>query len=384
MEKTTLTQKRKILLASSVVVVLIILLIIRLLYIQVFRAEELQQLAYEQQTRDRLIKAVRGDIVDRNGEVLATSETAYSISVINAQITDIEKVSSELSRILELEYDYVKDKASEKVALVRIKTKVDKDTADLIRECNLDGVVIDEDIRRVYPNNELASQVIGFVGKDNQGIIGLESKYEDYLKGDIGKILTETDGRGKKMPEGNEYRIEPTIGDTLITSLDKTLQEYCEQVLDVTMEQTQAKRSAIVLMNPNNGEIYAMANKPSFDPNEPFIPIDEETSFIWDSLSEKEQSDYLNQMWRNFTINDTYEPGSTFKIVTSVAGLSEGVVTNETEFDCNSGYEVAGRFIKCWKSPMSHGHENFVQGVMNSCNAEYELEHLRWYINKVS
>ncbi len=224
--------------------------------------------------------------------------------------------------------------------------------------------------------------MVGFVGKDNQGIIGLEAKYEEYLKGNIGKILTETDGRGKKMPDGNEYRVEPTKGDTLVTSIDKTLQTYTEQILDVTMEKTKAKRAAIILMNPNNGEIYAMANKPSFDPNEPFVPVDEETAFIWDSLSSKEQSDYLNKMWRNFTINDTYEPGSTFKIVTSVAGLAEGVVDMASQFDCNSGYEVAGRFIKCWKSPMSHGHENFVEGVMNSCNPVFMITAERLGVDK--
>ncbi len=368
MEKLNLLQKRKIIVVTIIIFLASIILLARVLYIQGFMSSKLQQLAYEQQTRDRLIKAVRGDIVDRNGEILATSESAYSISVINAQIKDIDEVSKNLSEILELPYDYVKEKASEKVALVRIKTKVDKETADKIRSLGIPGIVIDEDIKRIYPNGELAAQVVGFVGKDNQGIIGLEAKYDEYLKGEIGKILTETDGRGSKMPDGNEYRVEPTKGNTLVTSIDLTLQQYCEQILDVTLEKTQAKRAAIVLMNPNNGEIYAMANMPSFDPNQPFMPLDPDMALAWDTLNSKEQSDYLNKMWRNFTINDTYEPGSTFKIVTSVAGLSESVVADESEFDCNSGYEVAGRFIKCWKSPMSHGHETFVEGVMNSCN----------------
>lgn len=373
MIKTNILQKKKMLLISITIIVIIVLLLIRVIYIQAFSSEKLQKLAYEQQTRDRLIKAVRGDIVDRNGEILATSETAYSISVINAQITDIEHLSKSLAEILELEYDFVKEKASEKVALVRIKTKVDKEIADEVRNLNIDGVVIDEDVKRVYPNGEMAAQVIGFVGKDNQGIIGLEAKYEDYLKGDIGKILTETDGRGNKMPNGTEYRVEPTKGNTLVTSIDKTLQEFCEQTLDVTLEQTKAKRAAIVLMNPKNGEIYAMANKPSFDPNTPFIPIDEEVLFTWDSLDNKEQSDYLNKMWRNFTINDTYEPGSTFKIVTSVAGLSEGVVDNESEFDCNGYHMVGKRMIKCWRYPNVHGHETFVDGVKNSCNPVFMI-----------
>ncbi len=170
--------------------------------------------------------------------------------------------------------------------------------------CIKDSILIDEDIKRIYPNNELAAQVIGFVGKDNQGIVGIEAKYDEYLKGDVGKILTETDGRGSKMPNGNEYRVEPTKGNTLVTSIDKTLQIYTEQILDVTLEKTKAKRASIILMNPNNGEIYAMANKPSFNPNEPFMPVDEQTKFIWDTLDNKEQSDYLNKMWRNFAINE--------------------------------------------------------------------------------
>lgn len=376
MQKTNLLQKRKILAVSITVIVVVVILLIRVLYIQMFSSEFLQKMAYEQQTRDRLIKAVRGDIVDRNGEILATSQTAYSISVINAQITNVEEVSRKLSEILELPYDDVLKKASEKVALVRIKTKVDKTVADEIRLLDLDGVVIDEDVKRVYPYSTLASSVIGFVGKDNQGILGLEAKYEEYLKGDIGKILTETDGRGSRMPNGSEYRVEPTKGYTLVTSIDKTLQEFCEQTLDVTMEKTKAKRSAIILMNPKNGEIYAMANKPSFDANNPFMPIDEETLFIWDSLDSKTQADYLNNMWRNFTINDTYEPGSTFKIVTSVAGLSEGVVENDSDFFCNGYHVVAGRKIKCWRSPNAHGALNFVEGVMNSCNAVCKLKHL--------
>ncbi len=304
MEKLNLTQKRKLVYVSFTVVMLTFLLLIRVFYIQAFKSDELQELAYEQQTRDRLIKAVRGDIVDVNGEILATSETAYSISVINAQIKDMDLVCKSLSEILELEYDYVEKKASEKVALVRIKTKVSKELADEIRKLNIDGVVIDEDIKRVYPNDNLAAQVIGFVGKDNQGIIGLEAKYDEYLKGEIGKILTETDGRGNKMPNGSEYRVEPEKGNTLVTSINKKLQEYCEQTLEVTLEKTKAKRAAIVLMNPNNGEIYAMANMPSFNLNEPFTPVDDDTLTAWDSLNSKEQSDYLNKMWRNFAINE--------------------------------------------------------------------------------
>ena len=257
---------------------------------------------------------------------------------------------------------------NKKVALERIKTKVDKNIADEIRNLNLDGVMIDEDIKRVYPNNNMASQVIGFVGKDNQGIVGLEAKYDEYLEGKQGKILTETDARGVEFNNSKQERISPTNGYTLVTSLDINMQKYAEQALEKVVEAKGAKRGSIILMNPQNGEIYAMANKPDFDLNEPFVINNEDLKSNWDNMSEKEKNDALNQMWRNFSINDTYEPGSTFKVMTSAMGLEEGIVTPDTHFNCSGGKTVAGRYIKCWRSPRSHGSQTFTQGVQNSCN----------------
>ncbi len=355
----------------------------RLFYIQVFQSDWLQEKAYEQQTRDRLIKANRGMILDRNNVALATTETVASISVVNSQIKDFDLVAKELSTRLGLDYDYVYQKITKKVALERIKTKVDKQLADEIRDLNLKGVMIDEDIKRVYPYSTLASQVIGFVGKDNQGIIGLEAKYDDYLNGEEGKILSETDARGIRMENGIEDRKEPENGLNLVTTIDVVIQQYAEHALDKAMLNTRAKRAAVIVMDPNDGSILAMANKPDFDLNEPFTINNDELKLIWDDLTEKERNEALNQMWRNFTINDTYEPGSTFKVLTSVAGLEEGVVTADTHFTCNGYHVVAGRRIKCWKSPKTHGLQNFVEGVKNSCNAECELEHLRQYINKI-
>lgn len=373
MNKATILIKKKFILLEVVFVTILLLLIVRVAYIQVHRAEELQTLAYEQQTRDRLISANRGEILDRNMNKIATIETVATVSVINAQVENPEEVSRVLSEKLELDYDYVYNKVTKRVALERVKSKVDKATADEIRALGVSGIMVDEDTKRVYPYSTLASQVIGFVGRDNQGIVGLEAKYDEALKGAQGKIMTETDATGDKMPNGKEERKNPVDGNNLVTSIDVVIQQYAEQALDLAMQTTNAKRSAIIVMNPNNGEILAMANKPDFDLNEPFEINDEELKLIWDSMSSENQNNELNKMWRNFTINDTYEPGSTFKIITSVAGLEEGVVDENTGFVCN-GHTVVGNVrIKCWRSPRAHGALNFVEGVKQSCNAECEL-----------
>lgn len=368
MNKLSILSKKKILFIMWAFIAAIIGLMGRVLYIQAFEADELQAKAYEQQTRDRLITPNRGAILDRNMVGIAKSQTVASVSVINAQVQNKEEVSGILSGILEMDYDYVFEKVSKRVALERIKIKVDKDTADEIRNLNLPGVVIDEDIKRIYPYSTLASQVIGFVGKDNQGIIGLEAKYDEYLKGVQGKILTETDAKGVDIKDGQQFREAPVDGNNLVLSIDVILQQYAEQTIEKVVTAKEAKRGAIIMMNPQNGEIYAMANKPDFDLNQPFTINDDQLSFIWDSLTAEEQNVYLNQMWRNFSINDTYEPGSTFKIITSSAGLEEGVVTPSSTFTCTSSRLVGGRTIKCWRSPLSHGHETFVEGVQNSCN----------------
>lgn len=339
----------------------------RLVFIELFRAEEWQELAYEQQTRDRLITPKRGSILDRNGEGIALTETVNAVSVIPVQVKEKEKTAQYLADTLDLEYNDVLEKIQQKVALVRIKTKVDTETAAAIRKANYPGVEVDEDVQRIYPYSELAAQVIGFVGKDNQGIIGLEAKYDELLEGEKGKILTLTDSRGNEV-DSEQERIPPVDGKNLVTTMDVVMQQYAEQTIAKVVETKGAKRGVIIILNPQNGEIYAMANYPSFDLNDPFTIQDEELAANWDSFSEEEKNDYLNQMWRNTAINDTYEPGSTFKIVTSSAGLEEGVVTPQSSFFCR-GFHIAGdRQIKCWRYPRTHGAETFVQGVQNSCN----------------
>lgn len=343
------------------------LLLGRIVFIEFFRSAQWQQLAYEQQTRDRLIMPKRGSILDRNGIGIAMTETVNAVSVIPVQVKEKEKTAAYLADMLELDYEAVLKKVSENVALVRIKTKVDSALAAEIRREEIPGVMVDEDVKRVYPYSEMAAQVIGFVGKDNQGILGLEAKYDELLEGKQGKILTLTDSRGNEV-DSQQERIPPEDGKNLITTIDVVMQQYAEQTIARAVETKAAKRGLIIVLNPQNGEIYAMANYPFFDLNDPFTINDEALAAIWDGLSEKEQNDYLNAMWRNTAINDTYEPGSTFKIVTSAAGLEEGVVTPQSSFFCN-GFHIAGdRRIKCWRFPRTHGAETFVQGVQNSCN----------------
>ncbi|MFQ7260012.1 MAG: peptidoglycan D,D-transpeptidase FtsI family protein [Christensenellales bacterium] len=340
---------------------------VRVGYIMLTKDEEYQNKAYEQQTRDRLITPKRGSILDRNGVGMAVTESVSSVSVIHAQIKDKEATATALSEILELDYDDVLEDIEERVALKRIKTKVDNETAAEIRALELPGVMIDEDIERTYPYCTLAANVIGFVGKDNQGIIGLESKYEDYLKGKAGKILTQTDSKGLRVSDAEE-RVEPISGDNLVTSIDVVIQQYAEQEIKAAVEAKGAKSGLIIVMNPQNGEIYAMANYPTFDLNEPFTINDPELAKAWDTFTAEEKNDYLNRMWRNKAINDTYEPGSTFKIVTASAGLEEGVITPDSPFTCTGSMTVGGRQIKCWRYPRTHGEQTFVQGVRNSCN----------------
>ncbi len=366
--KPSIGIKKKLLFLLIAFESLIAVLFIRTFYIQSVEADFLQAKAYEQQTRDRLITPNRGAILDRNMKGLALTETVSSISVIHSQVKYPEEISKVLSEKLEMDYEYVLAKVSKRVALERIKIKVDKELADEIREMNMAGVVVDEDIKRIYPYSTAASQVIGFVGKDNQGIIGLEAKYDSYLKGEAGKILTETDARGIELKDGNVLRVPPTNGNNLVTTLDITIQQYAEQTIKKAVEAKQANRGLIVVMNPQNGEIYAIANEPGFDLNDPFTINSDELAAMWDTFTPEEQNNYLNQMWRNFAINDTYEPGSTFKIMTSCMGLSEGVITRDSMFTCGGSYTVAGRQIKCWRSPRSHGALNFVEGVQNSCN----------------
>lgn len=366
--RITLKSRRHIVFMLAVWEFMLAALIFRIFYIQYFKGAEYQVLAYEQQTRDRLISPTRGEIQDRNGEPIATSVTAASVSVIHAQVKEPEKVAKILSEKLELNYDETLEKINKRVALMRIKTKVDKKTAEEISALKLDGVMVDEDILRVYPYNNLASHVVGFVGKDNQGIIGLEAKYDNYLKGEKGKIKTQTDGRGIELKNSEEDRIAPKAGYNLVTSIDINLQQFAEQTIEKAVKAKNAKRGAVIMMNPQNGEILAMVCKPDFNLNEPYKINDVSLQAQWDTISQGDKNKALNQMWRNFNINDTYEPGSTFKVITSSAGLEEGVVSENDSFNCGGGRTVGGRYIKCWRSPRSHGQETFVQGVQNSCN----------------
>lgn len=368
MNKASILVKKKLLFFLMLFEIVICVLCARIFFIQSIEADFWQSKAYEQQTRDRLIAPNRGAIFDRNMNGIAKTETVASVSVIHAQIKEPEKIAKILAEKLDMDYETVLKKVNKHVALERVKIKVEKDLADDIRKLNLEGVVIDEDIKRVYPYSNLAAQVIGFVGKDNQGIIGLEAKYDKFLKGKAGKIMTETDASGRQLKNGQECRKEPVQGNNLVLSLDVVLEQYAEQVLEKAISAKKAKRGAIILLNPQTGEIYAMANKPDFDLNEPFKINSSELESVWQNLSDKEKNDALNQMWRNFSINDTYEPGSSFKIITSASGLEEGIITPESRFNCSGAKVVGGRTIKCWRFPRNHGAESFVEGVQNSCN----------------
>ena len=357
--------KKKMLVVFGAAVVIILALLARLVYLMVFDAEYYQKRAEALHEREREIKAARGEIVDRNGVVLATNKTVCTISVIHSQIEDSEKVIQVLSEELELPEETVRKRVEKVSSMEKVKTNVEKEIGDKIRNYNLAGVKVDEDFKRYYPYGELASKVLGFTGGDNQGIIGLEVKYEDVLKGTNGTILTITDARGIELEGIAENRIEPVAGNTLKVSLDYNIQSFCEQAAEKVMEEKQAEAVSILLMNPQNGEILAMVNVPEFDLNAPFeLPAEEGGQ---ESVSDEKKQELLNQMWRNRCINDTYEPGSTFKIITSAACLEEGVVHLEDTFSCPGYRIVEDRKIRCHKVG-GHGSETFVQGIQNSCN----------------
>ena len=356
--------KKKILVVFVCAALILCALIGRLVWLMIFDAEYYQELAQDLHEREREIKAARGEIVDRNGVVLATNRTVCTISVIHSQIEDPKRVTEVLSAELEMEENEVREKVEKVSSMERIRTNVDKETGDRIRNYDLAGVKVDEDYKRYYPFDNLASRVLGFTGGDNQGIIGLEVKYEDYLKGTNGTILTVTDARGVELDGVAEDRIEPVVGETLQVSLDYNIQAYCQQAAENVMEEKQAEAVSILLMNPQNGEIYACVNVPEFDLNDPY---ELNTGVDADSLSDEELQDQLNQMWRNRCINDTYEPGSVFKIITASACLEEGVVSLDDTFFCPGYRIVEDRKIRCHKVG-GHGQETFVQGIQNSCN----------------
>lgn len=355
--------RRKIMIIFVAVLLLMVFLMGRLVYLMIFCSEYYGVRAENLHERERDIKAARGNIYDRNGVVLAENKTVCTISVIHSQIEDPEKVITVLTKELGMSEETVRKRVEKVSSIERIKTNVEKETGDAIRAYELAGVKIDEDYKRYYPYNELASKVIGFTGGDNQGIIGIEVKYDEYLEGINGKILTLTDARGVEIKNAGERRSEPVEGDDLYLSLDYNIQMYAAQAAVKVREEKQADSVSILVMNPQNGEILAMVNEPEFNLNEPFVLNTEMDT----ELSEEEKQDALNKMWRNQCINDTYEPGSTFKIITASAALEEGKVSLSDQFNCPGYKIVEDRRIRCHKVG-GHGAEDFTHGIMNSCN----------------
>ena len=378
MKKNRTFHKKKVWTIFLLCAVMMLGLAGRLVYLMGIRADYYGEKAQELHERERPIKAARGEIVDAKGNVLASNKIVCTVSVIHSQIKEPEKIISLLSQKLELSEDTVRKKVEKISAIERIRTNVEKKVGDEIRKAGLAGVKVDEDYKRYYPWNSLASRVLGFTGADNQGIIGLEVEYEEVLSGESGKILTTTDARGIELDGVGENRKEPKTGSTLRTSLDISIQEYVQQAALKVMEEKDAERVSILLMNPQNGEIYACVNVPEFDLNHPFeLNTEADTS----GLSSEKKQELLNQMWRNPCLNDTYEPGSTFKIITMAAGLEEGAVTMEDRFYCPGYKLVDDRRIHC-ANRRGHGSQNFVEGAQNSCNPVFIEVGLRLGVKK--
>lgn len=354
--------RKKLFIVFLISALLMVGLCAQLGFLMIARSDHYSKMADELHKRERTIKAARGEIVDRNGTVIAANRTVCTVSVIHNQVTEPEKVIRELVRILELPETEVRKKVEKWSSREIIRTNVEKSVGDEIMNLGLSGVKVDEDYRRYYPYGSLASKVLGFTGADNQGIIGLEVMYEKYLKGQDGLILTLSDAKGTELQNAAEERVEPIPGNTLTVSLDVNIQKYAEQAAYQVMEKKGAKAVSIIIMNPQNGEIYAMVNAPEFDLNDPFSLSGESSG-----LTGSELQDARNKMWRNRCINDTYEPGSTFKIITAAAGLEAGVVHLDDKFSCPGFRIVEDRKIRCHKVG-GHGAETFLQGAMNSCN----------------
>lgn len=364
--------RKKIMTVFFVCAAILIFLFVRLVYLMVWRADHYAQLATELHERERSIKAARGRILDRNGTVLADNKTVCTVSVIHNQIENKEEVIQVLSQELDLSEEYVTKRVEKYSSMERIKSNVEKVTGDKIREYDLAGVKVDEDFKRYYPEGDLASKVLGFTGGDNQGIIGLEVVYEEVLKGEAGTILTVTDAKGIELDAAGERRIEPVAGNDLCISLDRNIQEYATQLANQAMAAKEADGVSIIVMNPQTGEIYACADVPEFDLNNPY-ELPEGTE---ENLSAEEKQNLLNGIWRNGCINDTYEPGSTFKIITAAAGLEEGVVTPQSTFSCPGFIIVDDRKIRCHKTA-GHGSQDFIHATMNSCNPVFITVGLR-------
>ncbi len=363
--------RKKIVFYTGACFVLLLVLTIRLGYLMIYRSDYYTTGARQLHERERDIKAARGRILDRNGNVLAANKTVCTVSVIHSQIREPETVIATLSQLLGIPEQTVRKRVEKVSSIERIKSNVDKKTGDTIRLCNMAGVKVDEDYKRYYPYEECASKVLGFTGGDNQGIIGLEVIYEEYLKGKNGKILAITDARGVELPEAGESRIEPVDGNDLHLSLDINIQKYTQQIAEKALLQKQADSVGVIVMNPSDGEVLAMVNVPEFNLNEPY-----ELQIDTNGMNENEKQDLLNQMWRNGCINDTYEPGSTFKIITAAAGYEAEVVTMEDGFHCPGYTVVEDRRIRCHKIA-GHGSQTFLEATKNSCNPVFVAVGLR-------
>lgn len=374
--------RKKIMLVALAFTAILVFLFGRLIYLMVWKSDHYAQMATDLHERERSIKAARGRILDRNGVVLADNKTVCTISVIHNQIQNPEQVVEVLSRELDLSQEYVQKRVEKYSSMERIKSNVEKSLGDKIRGYDLAGVKVDEDYKRYYPYGELASKVLGFTGGDNQGIIGLEVIYEDVLQGEAGKILTMTDAKGVEVEEAGERRQEPVRGMDLTISLDRNIQTYATQLAAQAMATKEAEGVSILVMNPTNGEILAMVNVPEFDLNDPYTIQDAEGQVNQESsrdqprtanlenLSQKEKQDMLNRMWRNECINDTYEPGSTFKIITAATGLETGAVTTSSTFQCPGFIVVDDRRIRCHKTT-GHGSQNLIEAAEHSCNPAF-------------
>lgn len=377
MKKNKTYHKKKVWVVFLCCLLMLFGLVGRLVYLMGFRSDYYYEKAQQLHERERDIKAARGRILDAKGKVLADNKTVCTISVIHSQIKDPKRVIQVLSRELEMEEEEIRKRVEKNSSIERIRTNVEKTVGDTIRSYGLSGVKVDEDYRRYYPYETLASRVLGFTGGDNQGILGLEVKYEEILKGEPGKILTTTDARGVELDQYGENRRNPIPGNDLRISLDASIQEFAEQAARKVMEEKQAERVSVLLMNPQNGEIYACVNVPEFNLNQPF---ELNTGVDTKGMGEKKKQELLNQMWRNPCLNDTYEPGSTFKIITMAAGLEQGVVSLDDRFYCPGYKLVDDRRIHCAKRT-GHGSQTFVQGAQNSCNPVFIEVGLRLGVN---
>ena len=372
------TKQRKMMLIYVCIIYIMMLGVFgKLVYIMVVKGEYYSQKALDVQERERRIKAARGKILDRNNNVIASNKTVCTVSVIHRQIRDTDAVIKMLCEELDLEEKEVRKKVEKVSVREKIKSNVDKEIGDKIRSYDFDGIKVDEDYKRYYPYSSMASKVLGFTGADNQGIVGLEVKYDKYLQGKDGLILTPTDSRGIELDTALEERVEPVPGYNLVTGIDINIQKYCEQIAYNALGAKQANYVSVIVMNPKNGEIMAMVNAPEFDLNNPYSLTEEFSN----DTSGKSKQDLLNNMWRNQCINDTYEPGSTFKIVTATAALSENLVSLDSTFNCPGFVVVDDRRIRCHKTT-GHGSQDFVHGTMNSCNPVFVNVGLRVGVKK--